>query len=394
MASDKSGDSNGQQRNVGNGIQVFGRMPVAYPKPLLGCSLESGIVPFAFRPERVNGSEFQSIPLDGKPVVVWDRHIFGTTGGLTFLVETFMGAGAIVQMGGSFIGTAIFLPGFAVLCELSVPVHGKASFADRCPTRQLGGRLCVSLVERNDALSVIKLPDGVVDGLDVIGFIPNERAFLHRQIAVGFLEDVQRHGRICHISGGCQLTKRKPCDAVYQHMAFVAPIEFIIAFIVLIGSGMDTQSAVFIRLWLIFRVKLVFREGLWVVLPGIRQNRCGIQPDKGRVQDSQRIELFDLRLHDFLKNAVIQLPQKSVICPIRGKLLRDIEATVVSDDTIIFQIIHQVGDVAEALALHDHKRADHGRYRITGAPDLLLLLLEFRQVKMKKQGVVERSLGL
>ena len=141
---------------------------------------------------------------------------------------------------------------------------------------------------------------------------------------------------------------------------------------------MDTQSAVFIRLWLIFRVKLVFREGLWVVLPGIRQNRCGIQPDKGRVQDSQRIELFDLRLHDFLKNAVIQLPQKAVICPIRGKLLRDVEATVVSDDTIVFQIIHQVGDVAEALALHDHKRADHGRYRITGTPDLLLLLIEFR----------------
>ena len=270
---------------MGNGIQVFGRMPVAYPQPFLSGSLESGIVPFAFCPERVNRSEFQSIPLEGKPVVVWKRHIFGTTGGLALLVETFMGAGAIVQMGGSFIGTAIFLPGFAVLCELTVPVHGKARFADWCPTRQLGGRLCVSLVERDDALSVIKPPDGVVDGLDIIGFIPNERAFLHRQIAVGFLEDIQRHGRICHISGGGQLTKRRPCDAVHQHMAFVSPIELIIAFIVLIGSGMDTQSTVFIRLWLIFRVKLVFREGLWIVLPGIRQNRCGIQPDKGRVQD-------------------------------------------------------------------------------------------------------------
>ena len=378
MASDKRGDSNGQQRNVGNGIQVFGTMPVTYPKPFLSGSLESGIVPFAFRPECVNGSEFQSIPLDGKPVIVWDRHVFGATGGLTFLVEKFMGAGAIVQMGSSFIWTAIFLPGFAVLCELTVPVHGKARFADRRPTRQLGGRLCVTLVERNNALSVIKFPDGVVDGLDVIGIISNERAFLHRQIAVGFLEGIQRHSRVCHISGGGQLTKRKPCDAVYQHMAFVAPIELIIAFIVLIGSGMNAQSTVFIRLWLIFRVKFVFREGLWVVLPGICQNRCGIQPDKGRVQNSQRIELFDLCLHDFLKKAVIQLPQKSVICPIRGKLLRDVEAAVVSDETIVFQIIHQVGDIAEALALHDHKRADHGRYRITGTPQSLLLLLEFR----------------
>lgn len=394
MTSDKGGDSNAQQRNVGNGIQVFGRMPAAYPKSFLSGSFEPGIVPFAFSPECVNGFEFQSIPLDGKPVVVRDRHIFGTTGGLTFLVETFMGTGAIVQMGSSFIGTAIFLSGFAVLCELTVPVHGKASFADRRPTRQLGRRLCVSLVERDDALSVIKLPEGVVDGLDVIGFIPNERAFLHRQIAVGFLEDVQRHGRVCHISGGGQLTKRKPRDAVYQHMAFVAPIELILAFIVLIGSGMNTQSTVFIRLWLIFRVKLVFREGLWVVLLGIRQNRCGIQPDKGCVQDSQRIELSDLCLHDFFKNAVIQLPQKAVICPIRGKLLRDVEAAVVSDDAIVFQIIHQVGDVAKALALHDHKCAEHGRYRITGAPQPLLLLIEFRQVKMKEQGVVEHSLGL
>ena len=47
--------------------------------------------------------------------------------------------------------------------------------------------------------------------------------------------------------------------------------------------------------------------------------------------------------------------EKAVICPVRGKLLRDVEAR----------------------ALHDHKCANHGRYRITGTPQPLLLLLEF-----------------
>ena len=75
---------------------------------------------------------------------------------------------------------------------------------------------------------------------------------------------------------------------------------------------------------------------------------------------------------------MIQLSQKAVICPIRGKLLRDVEAAVVRNETIVFQIIHQVGDIAEPLALHDYKCAEHGRYRITGTPQLLLLLLEFR----------------
>lgn len=85
MASDKSGGSNGQQRNVGKGIQVFNRMPIAYPKPFLGSSLESGIVPFTFRSERKSGFEFQRISLNGKPVVVWNCHIFCAAGALRSL---------------------------------------------------------------------------------------------------------------------------------------------------------------------------------------------------------------------------------------------------------------------------------------------------------------------
>lgn len=56
-----------------------------------------------------------------------------------------MSAGTIVQMRSSFIRTAVFLPGFAILRKLSIPVHGKARFTDRCAARQLYWILCISL---------------------------------------------------------------------------------------------------------------------------------------------------------------------------------------------------------------------------------------------------------
>ena len=181
MASDKSGGSNGQQRNVGKGIQVFNRMPIAHPKPFMGSSLESGIVPFTFRSEHKNGFEFQRISLNGKPVVVWNCHIFCAAGGLTFLVKALMCAGTIVQMGGSFIRTTIFLSGFSVLCKFSVPMHGKTCFADWRAAWQSGRIFRISLVERNDTLSVVKFPNSVINRLDIIGLIANERAFLYRK---------------------------------------------------------------------------------------------------------------------------------------------------------------------------------------------------------------------
>lgn len=129
-------------------------------------------------------------------------------------------------------------------------------------------------------------------------------------------------------------------------------------------------------------------------LLGIFQNGRGIQPDKGRIQDTHGIELFDLFLHNFLKDIVIQLSQKAVIGPVRRKFLCDVEATVVGDETIAFQIIRQIGDIAETFAFHDHEGTDHGGHRITGATQLLLLLFQSRQIKVKKQRIIECSLGL
>lgn len=120
-------------------------------------------------------------------MVVRNRHIFDAASNFAFLVEILMSAWIIVQMCGSFVGAAVFLSGFTVLRELSISMHGKASITDRCATRQLGRILCIPIVERNHTVSVVKLPDGVIDSFDIIGLIPNKGSFLHGQVAVGFL---------------------------------------------------------------------------------------------------------------------------------------------------------------------------------------------------------------
>ena len=155
---------------------------------------------------------------------------------------------------------------------------------------QRGGGSCafhqLSLVERNDTLSVVKFPNSVINRLDIIGLIANERAFLYRQIAVGSFQDVQCHSRICRGGGSCLFTERKPGDAVYQHMVFIAPIKLILTFIVLIGSGVDAEGAVRVAFRVVFLGELVFCKGFGVVLFGVCHDRRGIQSDKGCIQDT------------------------------------------------------------------------------------------------------------
>lgn len=114
-------------------------------------------------------------------------------------------------------------------------------------------------------------------------------------------------------------------------MVFIAPIELKIAFFVLIGSGMDTESTVWIGFRLILGIEFILREGLWIILSGICHDGCGIQADKGSIQDTHFMELFDLCLHYLLYHLMIQLSEKTVICLIGRQRFGDIETTVVSD---------------------------------------------------------------
>ena len=63
-------------------------------------------------------------------------------------------------------------------------------------------------------------------------------------------------------------------------MVFIAPIKLILTFIVLIGSGVDAEGAVWVAFWVVFLGKLVFCKGFGVVLFSVCHDRRGIQSDK------------------------------------------------------------------------------------------------------------------
>ena len=157
---------------------------------------------------------------------------------------------------------------------------------------------------------------------------------------------------------------------------------------------MDTQSAVRIGFRLVFRIEFVFGEGFWIVLPGICHDGRRVQTNEGRIQHTHFIELFDLTLHDLFCQLMVQLSEKAVISPVGGQGHGNVEAAVVSDKAVIVEIIHQIGNVTEALALHDDEGAEHGGCGIAGTADPFLLLLQLGQIQMKEQGVIKSSLGL
>ena len=64
MASDKRGCGDSQQRDMGNGVEIFSRLSVPDPQAFLGGRLESGIVPFTFRSQGVDRLKSNGISLD------------------------------------------------------------------------------------------------------------------------------------------------------------------------------------------------------------------------------------------------------------------------------------------------------------------------------------------
>ena len=110
MTSDKRSCGDRQQRDMRNGVEICGGLLASDPQSLLCGSLEPGVVPLALCSHRIDGFECKGVTLDGKSVIIRQRHIFGTASGLGALVETFVVTGTVMQMGCSLVRTAVFLP--------------------------------------------------------------------------------------------------------------------------------------------------------------------------------------------------------------------------------------------------------------------------------------------
>ena len=59
-----------------------------------------------------------------------------------------------------------------------------------------------SLIERNSTLAVVNRFDGVVDSLDIVGFVGYQSTLIDRNDAVDFAQHIESDGRIVNISRG------------------------------------------------------------------------------------------------------------------------------------------------------------------------------------------------
>ncbi len=62
------------------------------------------------------------------------------------------------------------------------------------------------------------------------------------------------------------------------------------------------------------------------------------------------------------------MTQETVIRPVGRQRLHDVKAAVMGNEPVVVQIIHQIGDLREALTLHHDESADHGFFREAPPP--------------------------
>lgn len=151
---------------------------------------------------------------------------------------------------------------------------------------------------------------------------------------------------------------------------------------------MNAQGAIWVGFGMVFRLELVSGKGFRVVLLRVRCNGGRVQADKGSVHNSKLIELFHLLCHDFLQVPIVQLLKKTVIGPVRWQRFHDVKAAIMSNKPVVVQVISQVGDLREALALHDDECANHSFFR-EAAPSSRRSVQ--REIQMSEQFVIERS---
>lgn len=79
---------------------------------------------------------------------------------------------------------------------------------------------------------------------------------------------------------------------------------------------MNSEAAVFIRLWLIIFFKSVFRERLGIILMGVSVYRSGIKRYERCVNDPEACGFEDCFLHQFHEIIVVKLSDKAFKGPV------------------------------------------------------------------------------
>ena len=388
------GRCDSKQCDVRNRAQILSSSKAARPKTLLTGRLKTGVVSLAFCAQRIRRFESEAVPINGETIIVRYVQIFGAAAVFLSIVVSRMIAGTGGIVFGLAERTAKLLTIATAGTILSVLVHGETAVTNGIADGEPGSFLIGSAatVKRDHAIAVIAVTDSVVDFSCVIPFVGDECAIAQRQKSVGLCKDVQRNDGVGNIGGRRQLEKRQARYAIHQHMRLVTPEELIVFLGMLVGCGMYAQTAVGVGLGLMLLAKLVGLKGFWIVLRGVGGDRRRIQPDEGCVQNALLIELAHKRLHDVLENGIVNASQETVERPVGRQRTHDVETTVMCNDEIIVQIIHQIGDLRKALAFHDDERAKHGRFREALATGSGCWPLNRRYIQIGKQCVVELRL--
>ena len=274
------GQSNSQSGDVGQRIEVRRACAVTHPQPFLTCGFEAGIVALALCTQGVSPFKIETAAVNGKPVVIGNGPVFRAAPVFLAVVPVFVAAGANTGLRLAE-GTAEFLPNSpSAIGGLAIFVHGEACLADRITGRKRFRGFRAAWIEGNKRLALIDRFYGIVDAFHIVALVGKEGAFLQRNRLIRGREDLSGDGGIGDIARRGQLVERQAGDAVHQHMAFVAPVELVPAFIVLVGGRVDAQSAVRVAFRVLFLGELVLCKGFRIILLRVCHDRRGIQANK------------------------------------------------------------------------------------------------------------------
>ncbi len=140
--------------------------------------------------------------------------------------------------------------------RFAVLVYGTACVANGIAGREFLGIFGIAFVQRNEGLTGVDILDQVVDFLYVVALIAPKSALPKGKSIVGGGEYLLNNSRIRRIGRGGQFVKRQTGNTVRPHMVFISPVKLITSLVMPVGCGMNAQSTVRVRLWMVLWLKL------------------------------------------------------------------------------------------------------------------------------------------